>query len=100
MHPLNRFLKYLRGLDEPSKRTWVGILSGTTMIFIVVIWVISLSITVKNISSPNDKISLAKENQVSLGIKIKRGLGNAYVHLHNLLERGVNKKNEIIIENK
>lgn len=103
---LQSFIEYLRGLEEPAKRTWVYIFSGITIMFVGAAWIIYLNFTLASVppkssflKSPEGTVA---ETEVATAHPIlanfKNNVSTIRKNVSSWLMGLVNKKNEIIIE--
>ncbi len=99
---LKNFINYLQSLDESSKKLWVFILSGISMMFIISIWAVYLNATLKGVepSAIAEKQQEEKEaeNKSALFANFKNNTRAISKNTSAFFNRLFNKQNEIIIE--
>ena len=105
MVSIKSFFENLRTLDDSSRRTWVFILSGVTMLFVLILWISYLNVTIVGVPSAlidEERVAAVSEesNMLQTNSPIANFKHNASLIYENLKVRILgltNKGNEIII---
>ena len=98
---ISEFINKVRGSDESVKRRWLIVLSGSTMLLVVFLWVLYFNIALPEVSppvaadqSPAHKQGSTVEQNNKLG-NLKRTLAAGF----SVIKEKLGRKNSIIIDN-
>lgn len=98
---ISEYIENIRESDEQTRKIWVAVLSGISMVFVLAIWVSYISVTVSDIPSSELAKAVSAQNAKKgnpIIANFKRNTSIIYNDVKSFVLGITNKGNDIIIE--